>query len=155
MTNDECLLAIERGRELISNTTAGIIGIGEMGIGNSSSACAIACATLNLSVAEVVGIGTGIGQKTLQRKTQLIQKALKKHQEHCISPLQVLQRLGGYEIAGLVGLLLEAADRSLPVVLDGHYRCCRTHCRSHKSKGTIHFDCWNSLFRTQSQTYAR
>lgn len=119
MTREECQLAIQRGRELILDTSASIIGIGEMGIGNSSSACAIACATLDLSVSKVVGIGTGIGQETLRRKAQIIQKSLDLHRDHCTSPLHILQRLGGYEIAGLVGLLLEAAERSIPVVLDG------------------------------------
>ena len=70
-------------------------------------------------MSEVVGIGTGVGTETLSRKAALIQKALNLHQEHLTSPLQVLQRLGGFEIAGLVGLILEATERRIPVVLDG------------------------------------
>ena len=119
MTKEECQLAIQRGRDLLQETSASIIGVGEMGIGNSSSACAIACAALNLSVSKVVGIGTGIGQETLHRKTKLIQAGLDLHQAHCTSASEILRRLGGYEIAGLVGLLLEATERSIPVVLDG------------------------------------
>ena len=87
--------------------------------GNSTSACAIACALLSLSVSEVVGIGTGVGTETLSRKAALIQKALNLHQEHLTSPLQILQRLGGFEIAGLVGLILQATEKHIPVVLDG------------------------------------
>ena len=119
MTLEECQLAIKRGRDLLSESTPSILGVGEMGIGNSSSACAIACAILNLPVSEVVGIGTGVGTETLSRKAVLIQKALDLHQEHFSSPLQILQRLGGFEIAGLVGLILEATEKRIPVVLDG------------------------------------
>ena len=119
MTREECQLAIQRGRELLFGNTASIIGIGEMGIGNSSSACAIACAMLGLSVSSAVGMGTGIGQETLLRKTSVIQTALDLHREQCTGPFQILQRMGGFEIAGLVGLLLEAAENSIPVVLDG------------------------------------
>ena len=119
MTNEECHLAIQRGRELVSRVKSSIIGIGEMGIGNSTSACAIACAILDLPVSKVVGIGTGVGKETLLRKRHLIQTALELHREDCTSPFEILRRLGGYEIAGLVGLLLEATEHSIPVVLDG------------------------------------
>lgn len=120
MTVEECETAIARGRALLSDADLpSIIGLGEMGIGNSTSACAIACALLNLPVHDAVGVGTGIGEQTRARKAQVIAQALKQHQPSLNSPLSVLQILGGYEIAGLVGVMLAAAERSIPVVLDG------------------------------------
>lgn len=119
MTADECTLAIARGRSLLKDSPPDIVGVGEMGIGNSTSACAIACAILDLPVETAVGIGTGVGTDTLRRKTTVVQSALTLHKTFLKSPLDVLQRLGGYEIAGIVGLILEATERRIPVVLDG------------------------------------
>ena len=105
MTLEECQLAIERGQNVLSESTPSIIGVGEMGIGNSTSACAIACAILNLSVSEVVG---GLELALVQRRS-LGKPHSSKRRSTCIKnthiSLQVLQRLGGFEIAGLVGLI--------------------------------------------------
>ncbi len=119
MTLEECELAINRGRNLITDNPPNIIAIGEMGIGNSTSACAISCALLNIPVDEAVGIGTGIGNSTFHRKSNIIETALNKYRDRSTSPEAILQIFGGYEIAGLVGLLLGAAEQSIPVVLDG------------------------------------
>ena len=145
MTLEECQLAIERGRDLLSESTPSIIGVGEMGIGNSTSACAIACAMLNLSVSEVVGIGTGVGTETLSRKAVLIQKSLDLHQEHLTSPLQVLQRLGGFEIAGLVGSLGSYRKTHPCCARRIHYRCSRSHCQSYQSEGVVCIDSRNAV----------
>ncbi|HCH62255.1 MAG: 5,6-dimethylbenzimidazole synthase [Deltaproteobacteria bacterium] len=120
MTIDECQLAVDRGAALLESDAApSIIGLGEMGIGNSTSACAIACATLGLAVADAVGVGTGVGGMARQRKASMITAALDLHRDQLTDPWAILVTLGGYEIAGLVGLIQAAAARSIPVVLDG------------------------------------
>ena len=120
MTAEECRLAVGRGAALLEHgAEPDIIGLGEMGIGNSTSACAIACAIMGLAVEDAVGIGTGVGRTARQRKASVIASALDLHRDRLTDPWSVLAALGGYEIAGLVGLIQAAAARSVPVVLDG------------------------------------
>jgi nicotinate-nucleotide--dimethylbenzimidazole phosphoribosyltransferase len=90
-----------------------------MGIGNTSSASALAAALTGASVADVIGRGTGVDEAGLARKAELIGRALALHRPDPADPLGVLAALGGFEIAGLCGLLLGAAAARVPVVLDG------------------------------------
>ncbi len=90
---------------------------GEMGIGNTSSASALAAARLNLPAQELVGLGTGISQEQLPLKIKLIDQALKLHSS--MAPLEQLQNLGGFEIAGLVGAYIRCAQLNVPVLVDG------------------------------------
>jgi nicotinate-nucleotide--dimethylbenzimidazole phosphoribosyltransferase len=120
MTAEECALALERGAALLDQEPLpDVIGLGEMGIGNSTSACAITCALLGLSVDDAVGIGTGVGSVTRRRKAEVIAEGLRRHRDRPSDPLSVLTTFGGYELAGLVGLIRAASARSIPVVLDG------------------------------------
>jgi len=115
---DKCLKA---GIEL-ANTEADegtdIIGIGEMGIANTTSATAIFCALYGLDPNEISGKGTGLDDAGVSRKAEVIKTALEKHAPFN-SPLEVLRKVGGFEIAGLVGLIIGAASRNIPVVVDG------------------------------------
>ncbi|MDY6830226.1 MAG: nicotinate-nucleotide--dimethylbenzimidazole phosphoribosyltransferase [Thermodesulfobacteriota bacterium] len=96
-----------------------IVGMGEMGIGNTTPATAIICALTGISPAEATGRGTGVDNAGLKRKTAVIEQALKLH---CLDPtngLEVLRTLGGFEIAGMAGAILAAASKQTAVVLDG------------------------------------
>ena len=120
MTPEECQRAMDAGAELVSELGAvDLLALGEMGIGNSTSAAALAAALLGLSASEAVGVGTGIGPQTLQRKVQVVEAALALHQDMLSEPTMALARLGGYEIAALVGAIEQAARGRLAVVLDG------------------------------------
>lgn len=122
MTIDEAVRAIEAGAGLAREAAvegAALIGTGEMGIANSTPSAALFAALLPASPAEVTGRGTGIGDESLSRKIQVIERALSLHQESLSSPLQALAAVGGLEIAGICGLILGAASRRVPVVVDG------------------------------------
>ncbi len=122
MTSSQYQRAMLIGRdavnEAISKGAHLFIG-GEMGIGNTSSATAIASALLKVSPERLTGPGTGLNTEGVQHKIQVIQKALTLHQTKLDSPLSVLQHLGGFEIAALVGAYLECAKCGLPVLIDG------------------------------------
>lgn len=92
---------------------------GEMGIGNTTSASAIYAALLGISVSDVVGRGAGIDDAGLQRKQAAISTALALHAKVLNDPCQVLQCMGGFEIAALVGSYLHCAQQGIPIVVDG------------------------------------
>lgn len=104
--------AVQAGAELF-------IG-GEMGIGNTTSATALACALLGLSADRLAGPGTGLDEAGIARKIQVIAQALALHHAHCTEPLKALRRLGGFEIAALAGAILGSAQSRIPVLVDGY-----------------------------------
>jgi nicotinate-nucleotide--dimethylbenzimidazole phosphoribosyltransferase len=121
MTRDEALQAVATGiavaGELVDAGHA-VLATGDMGIGNTTaSACLVAHLT-GRPPAEVTGRGTGIDDATLARKTSLVELAVARL-DPGTDPLDVLAEVGGLEHAGLVGLVLGAAARRVPVVLDG------------------------------------
>ena len=90
---------------------------GEMGIGNTTSAAAIACALLHLPAAQLAGPGTGLDASGVARKVQVIERALARHRTD--QPLEVLQQWGGFEIAALGGAYLRCGQLGLPALVDG------------------------------------
>ncbi len=123
MTAAECAQAVAAGRSLVASLDrADLIAVGEMGIGNSTAAAAITAALLDLPAVRVVGPGTGVGSETRRRKLAVVEDALHLHGP-LSDPDEVLRRLGGYEIAGLVGVIEAAAERGVAVVLDGFITC--------------------------------
>ena len=114
--------AIEVGIELATEAAQqgiGLIGTGEMGIGNTTASSAITAVMTGRSVSEVTGRGTGIDDASHARKIAVIQRALDLHQLDSTDAMGVLAKVGGLEIAGLTGLMLGAAAARIPVVLDG------------------------------------
>jgi len=109
-----CDLATEAVREGI-----GLLGTGDMGIGNTTASAAITAVMTGRLVSEVTGRGTGIDDAAHGRKVAVIQQALEFHRPDRSDALQVLRKVGGLEIAGLAGLILGAAASRVPVVLDG------------------------------------
>lgn len=119
MSEEQLGLALESGRQAAQRAESTDLFIGgEMGIGNTSSASAIACALLKLPASDLVGPGTGLDQTGIKRKTEIISKALQLHQE-ADSPLEILRYFGGFEIAALVGSYISCAQSSKPVLVDG------------------------------------
>ncbi|WP_137818399.1 nicotinate-nucleotide--dimethylbenzimidazole phosphoribosyltransferase [Pseudomonas sp. 2FG] len=122
MTQAQVLIALEAGRDSVGRAQA--VGAelyigGEMGIGNTSSASALACALLGCPAWHMVGPGTGLDAAGVAHKTAVIERALALHQAHLGEPLALLQHLGGFEIAALVGAYLACAQQGLPVLVDG------------------------------------
>ncbi|MGH2523569.1 MAG: nicotinate-nucleotide--dimethylbenzimidazole phosphoribosyltransferase, partial [Anaerolineales bacterium] len=96
-----------------------LVGTGDMGIGNTTASAAIAAAFTGQPVARVTGRGAGVDDAGLARKISVIERALALNQPDPHDPLDVLSKVGGLEIAGLVGVMLGAAARRVPVVMDG------------------------------------
>jgi len=112
--------AVMEGARLVRDVVpyTRLIAIGEMGIGNSTAASGITAALLGLPVADVVGPGTGVDAAGLDRKRHALHRAMERL-DGDVAPLRVLSEMGGAEIAGLVGVVLQAASLGRPVVLDG------------------------------------
>lgn len=96
-----------------------LLGIGEMGIGNTTSASALTAVFTGCTPGQVTGRGTGIDDSTLHRKIEVIEDALRLHRPDPRDPVEVLAKVGGFEIAGMAGLVLGAASRRVPTVVDG------------------------------------
>lgn len=93
--------------------------VGEMGIGNTTSAAALASLLLNMPPAQLAGAGTGLDSTGIAHKVQIIEQALVLHTPHIHTSLEALRRVGGFEIAALTGAYLRAAQLGLPVLVDG------------------------------------
>ena len=122
MTAEQAIRAVETGVELIADEAAeglDIVGTGDMGIGNTTASSAIIAAMTGKPVAEVTGRGTGLTDEQLAHKIEVINKALALNRPDPTQPLDVLARVGGFEIGGLVGVMLAAAAHRIPVVIDG------------------------------------
>lgn len=100
-----------------------LLAPGEMGIGNTSSAAAIYAALYGGPAARWTGRGTGLDDEGLARKNAVIDAALAFHAGHLSDPLEILRRLGGREIAGMMGAILAARRNRVPVLLDGYVAC--------------------------------
>lgn len=92
---------------------------GEMGIANTTSASAIACALLRASPDCLAGPGTGLDEQGVKHKASVIEQALALHHLHADDPLEILRRVGGFEIAGLAGAYIASAQYGIPVLVDG------------------------------------
>lgn len=122
MTVKQAETAIESGIELVNKEAANgldIIGTGDMGIGNTTPSSAICAVITGRTVAEVTGRGTGLTDEQLAHKVDVIKRALAVNHPDPAQPLDVLAKVGGFEIAGLVGVMLGTAARCIPVVIDG------------------------------------
>lgn len=123
MTKEETIRSIEAGIEVFEEEAArgriDIVGLGEMGIANTTAASAITSCITGAKAEEVIGRGTGISDTQLENKIGVIKKAIKINAPNPKDPLDVLQKVGGFEIGGLAGLILAAAAEKIPVVIDG------------------------------------
>jgi nicotinate-nucleotide--dimethylbenzimidazole phosphoribosyltransferase len=122
MTAAQATAAIEAGIE-IANALAGqgvsLLGIGEMGIGNTTAASALAATFTGADAAEVTGRGTGLDDAALARKVEVVRRALTLHGPDGSDALDTLAKVGGFEIAGLAGVVLGGAASRLAVIADG------------------------------------
>jgi nicotinate-nucleotide--dimethylbenzimidazole phosphoribosyltransferase len=117
MTEAQAIQAIETGMAMAAGHD--IIGTGEMGIGNTTASAAILSVLAGLPVEDVVGRGTGVDDARLGQKTKVIKDALARHRPDPANALDVLAKVGGFEIGAIAGLILGAASRRIPVVVDG------------------------------------
>ena len=122
MTKKEAITSIEQGikitNEIIENG-AGIIGTGEMGIGNTTPSSAIIASATEMSLDQVVGYGTGLDEEGLENKKRIIAAAIKKNKPKKDDALDILSKVGGLEIGGMAGIMLAGAAARKPVMIDG------------------------------------
>jgi nicotinate-nucleotide--dimethylbenzimidazole phosphoribosyltransferase len=122
MTRDEAIRAIEIGiEETLKAIDEGynLLGTGEIGIANTTTSSAMMHVFTGASLDDVVGRGAGLDDKGLQRKKNSIRIAVEKHKPDPKDPIDVLAKVGGFDIAGMAGTFLAAASRRVPVVIDG------------------------------------
>ena len=121
MTRDQAIRSIEAGIE-VANDLAGsvdVFGTGDMGIANTTPSTAIVAVLTGESVADVTGRGTGIDDEQLKHKIAVVEKALAVNKPNPDDALDVLAKVGGFEIGGIAGLILAAAAQKKPVLVDG------------------------------------
>jgi len=122
MSRQQALLAIDGGIEVINEEMAkglDIVGVGDMGIGNTTPSSAICAAITGEPVAKVTGRGTGINEEELASKVKVIETALALNKPDPKDAIDVLSKVGGFEIGGIAGVILGAAAQRIPVVIDG------------------------------------
>ena len=123
MTREQAALAVITGIEVARRIASGgvaVIGTGEMGIGNSTAAAAVTSALTGVDPSLVVGRGTGLDDAGVLHKADVVRRALAINSPDADDALDVLAKVGGYEIAGLAGVIVGAAAASVPVVSDGY-----------------------------------
>jgi len=125
MTSGETIAAIEAGKEVVADLAAqgcNCIGLGEMGIGNTSSAALIMSYITGIPIDECTGRGTGVNDEQLNKKKETLQQAFRLHLPAIAAnpvPQNILQHVGGYEIAMLMGAYLKAAELNMVILVDG------------------------------------
>jgi nicotinate-nucleotide--dimethylbenzimidazole phosphoribosyltransferase len=122
MTQEEALLGVRNGVALAEELSArgiGVVAVGDMGIGNTTSAAALTAALLRRDAEEVCGRGTGVDDEGLRRKVETVRRGLAVHRVDAEDALGALATFGGFEIATLVGVVLGAGASGVVVVLDG------------------------------------
>ncbi len=121
MTLEEAVSAVEAGISLADelSESTDIFGTGDMGIGNTTASAAIVSVLTGLAPGEVTGTGTGIDQEQLRHKIEVIERAIATNTPDKRNGLDVLAKVGGFEIGGIAGLILGAARLRRPVLVDG------------------------------------
>jgi nicotinate-nucleotide--dimethylbenzimidazole phosphoribosyltransferase len=118
MTTDQCLQALYNGQQIVKALPGNALLLGEMGIGNTSAASLLLARLTGLDIEVCTGAGTGLDASAVQHKTTVLREVLARHPE-AIAPLDALATLGGFEIATMVGAVLQAAYERRVVVVDG------------------------------------
>jgi nicotinate-nucleotide--dimethylbenzimidazole phosphoribosyltransferase len=128
MTREQALQAIMTGIDLARNTDADVIGIGEMGIGNTTTSSAVLSVLLNADVETVTGRGGGITDASYLKKKQVIKTAIDVNKPDKNDVIDVLAKVGGFDLAAMCGAFIGAAATHRPVVIDGFISAVAALC---------------------------
>ena len=128
MTRQQSIKAIQTGFALAQETDADVIGIGEMGIGNTTTSSAVLSVLLEADVEAVTGRGGGITDQSFLRKKQVIKDAIAINQPNKTDVIDVLAKVGGFDIAAMCGAFLGCAEKRCPVVIDGFISAVAALC---------------------------
>ena len=135
MSEAEVVLALRAGWDAVEES-ADLLVVGEMGIGNTTSASAIAARLFGAEAADWTGRGTGVEGEALALKTQVVADALVFH-ANATDGLDVLMRLGGRELAGMAGAIARARSLGIPVIMDGFICTAAAACLEHTEAGAL------------------
>lgn len=122
MTREEAILGIETGIEIAKNLISEgyeILGTGELGMGNTTTSAAVISAILEIPAKDTVGLGSGVDSIQLQNKLRVVDEGIALHKPNPEDAIDVISKVGGYDIAGLTGVFLACAAHRIPVVIDG------------------------------------
>lgn len=122
MSYEECILAINTGIDMARKAYDdgySILGVGEMGIGNTTTSSSVLVSLTGCSIEEAVGKGAGITKEAFEKKKWVVSEAIKFNKANVNDPIDILSKVGGFDIAGMTGVFLGAAYYKLPVVIDG------------------------------------
>ncbi len=120
MTIEQCKKALEEGAKIVTQVHVNgcnVLGFGEMGIGNTSSAALLMSSFTEFNIKECVGAGTGLAKDGITRKVKILEAVLKTHQPS--GPLETIATFGGFEIAMITGAILKAAELNILLIIDG------------------------------------
>lgn len=131
MARDQAIRAVMTGFSLARDTDADVLGIGEMGIGNTTTASAVLSVLLGVDVDTVTGRGGGITDAAFQKKKQVIRTAISVNRPDPNDVIDVLAKVGGFDIAAMCGAFLGAAASRRPVVIDGFISAVAALCAWH------------------------
>ncbi|MGC1506337.1 MAG: nicotinate-nucleotide--dimethylbenzimidazole phosphoribosyltransferase [Sulfitobacter sp.] len=135
MSEDEFVAALQAGWQAVK-ADADLLVVGEMGIANTTSAAALACALLGGDAADWTGRGTGVDDAGLSVKTQVVAEGVALHKGQG-DGLETLRRLGGRELAAMAGAMVRARDLRIPVILDGFICSAAALCLAQTEKGAL------------------
>ena len=139
MTKEQALQAIITGIELAAATRADVIGIGEMGIGNTTTSSAVLSVLLDADVEAVTGRGGGITDASFLKKKQVIKDAIAVNQPNKNKVIDVLAKVGGFDIAAMCGGFIGAAVTRRPVVIDGFISAVAALCACRLCPNVVHY----------------
>lgn len=142
MTRKEAVQAIESGIEVIEELIKegyDLFGTGEMGIGNTSTSAAVLSAISGLSPDVVVGKGSGLTEEQFLNKKRVVKKAIDINKPNPEDPIDVLSKVGGFDIAGICGCFLGAAKNRVPIVIDGFISSAAALCACKLNKNVKNF----------------
>ena len=139
MTREQAIQAILTGVELAKNTDADVLGIGEMGIGNTTTSSAVLSVLLDADVDAVTGRGGGITDDSFRKKKEVIKTAIDVNQPDKNDVIDVLSKVGGFDIAAMCGGFLGAAATHRPVVIDGFISAVAALCAFKLCPNAVHY----------------
>ena len=122
MTKEDCLLALDKGKQIVTKLFkegTNIVGFGEMGIGNTSSAALLMSYFTNTPIENCVGKGTGLNDEGVSKKGQILKNVVDLHKKNVQNPIDALATFGGFEIVMMCGAMLEAASLKMTILVDG------------------------------------
>lgn len=139
MSRDDAIRLILAGSELVELNPADAIGVGEMGIGNTTTAAAVLAVLLNKPVELVTGKGGGITSKAFAKKKDVIRRAIELNNPDANDVIDVISKVGGFDIAAMCGAFLGAAAIRRPVVIDGFISAVAALCAYRLCPNVIHY----------------